>query len=260
MSAAQIASNDELAMIVLPQSIIMSPSMPKLYKRQTDAHLVHVPTAMPTCIHHAFGKGNKRSLYQHKNDIVYQSFYEIIGGSDTYVSAYEETQIRKNRGGHRAVDMHFQVLNVPDDDLDDLANMMSCSCGHANWDFLTLIDPFKRCGRCRQRICVSERMQTFLVDADKVRRDVLPVLRRNGMIPMTGMVTTVRLPLAPECIALSISDKEFDSILEVLAETAPNYVQRCGQKTVIQEQAKKLKYGLSRSFPLTVPPMPRDQT
>ena len=97
MSAAQIASNDELAMIVLPQSIIMSPSMPKLYKRETDAHLVHVPTAMPTCIHHAFGKGNKHSLHQHKNIIAYPTFSEILGGSDTYLCAHEETHIRKKQ-------------------------------------------------------------------------------------------------------------------------------------------------------------------
>ncbi len=168
------------------------------------------------------------------------------------------------------VDMYWRIRRAPDQEYDRLAQLVYCVCGHVNFDLLTCvgrtasvpmvqIDPpvirLPCCDRCGRIIRITPSIERIITSADVIRKEVLPVLRRNGEIPSRCVTTTI-LPLPPDVRSTSLSHSEIDSIFAVIEASAPGYLDALGGSAAILAKSRRLIIGLSRSFPVAPIPHP----
>ena len=120
-------------------------------------------------------------------------------------------------------DYCFSVNRPHDLKLRKLADLVRCDkCKMPAFDIISLTQRHTHCPFCiTSCIRITQELADYLSDPQKVRNEVLPVLREAGRIAEGINVTTTLRPIAADAKIVKLNDAHYKCILDLLMEMAP---------------------------------------
>ena len=256
------ASNEKALHNSMPCSYLMM-SAPSIFGKkelnQLDNTRPNIPITMPCATFHAYGKSphTKNGLLSYPADFVLAGMAEIIGGSDTYPSAYQASYCSKDVPADRGIDYGWSLKDAADPEKDRISEILKCKCGCVNYDIATPTQNNLLCARCCtpiNEILGNPEAMKIITSIEQSDR-VIDILTRNNLLKSNeGMITTTRLPVAADYSFRITSYKEVQRMLDIMKKTAPDHYASLDPE--YHQKAIKQKVGLVKARPAVQIPAP----
>ena len=258
MGLIRAATTQYARVITLPGSTVMTNKLPKMFRSQVNGRGYNVYSTMMPAFFHAYESAKDR-LRQFNNLVLKPTYAESLRGADTFTDAYKGILIPSQFGKSRGVDNCYRIRHAKDKSLENIASMITCKkCLCPNFDLITLIvKDHTMCPRCQAPTEMTKDLIATLTDRKKVIDEVIPTLVRNGIIPDGPIITTWRLPIAPDVEVRALSPTRFDNQILAWAHSAPRMAtEMAKRKEKIMQSANTDPVGITRNLILVQLPRP----